>query len=92
MQPKNHLGITLQILSFGTCIFNCIFRRGSLLAYEIKWLDWKEWNNATCSNMDGARDCHTEWSKSDRGEIPHDIGYMGILKRNDTNELISKKI
>ena len=24
------------------------------------------WNNAICSNMDGPRDCHTEWSKSDK--------------------------
>ena len=26
---------------------------------------WKEQNNAICSNMDGPRDCHTKWSKSD---------------------------
>ena len=26
----------------------------------------KERNNAICSNMDGPRDCHTEWTKSDR--------------------------
>ena len=26
----------------------------------------KEWNNAIFSNMDGPRDCHTEWIKSDR--------------------------
>ena len=26
----------------------------------------KEQNNATCSNMDGPRDYHTKWSKSDR--------------------------
>ena len=25
----------------------------------------KEWNNAICSNMDGPRDYHTKWSKSD---------------------------
>ena len=36
------------------CIYNII-----LLSHE------KEWNNAICSNMDGPRDCHTEWSKSD---------------------------
>ena len=24
----------------------------------------KEWNNALCSDMDGPRDCHTEWNKS----------------------------
>ena len=26
----------------------------------------KEWNNAICSNMDGPRDSHTEWSKPDK--------------------------
>ena len=26
----------------------------------------KERNYAFCSNMDGPRDCYTEWSKSDR--------------------------
>ena len=31
----------------------------------------KEWNNTICSNMSRPRDCHTEWSKSDReGQIP----------------------
>ena len=33
----------------------------------------KELNNAICSNMDGPRDCHTEGSKSDRGQISYDI-------------------
>ena len=51
----------------------------------------KEWNNAICSNMDGLRDCHTEWSKSDReGEILYNIPYIWNLKRNDTNELTYK--
>ena len=41
--------------------------------------------------MDRPRDCHTEWSKSDReGEILYDIPYMWNLKRNDTNEITSK--
>ena len=26
----------------------------------------KRWNNDICSNMDGPRDYHTKWSKSDR--------------------------
>ena len=42
--------------------------------------------NAICCNMDGPRECHTEWSKSDReGGILYDIPYMWNLKRNDTN-------
>ena len=50
----------------------------------------KEWNNAICSNMDGPRDDHTKWSKSDReGQILYDVTYMWNLKY-DTNELIHK--
>ena len=50
----------------------------------------KEWNNAICTNMDGPRDCHTKWSKSDRErQISYDITYMWNLKY-DTNELIHK--
>ena len=33
---------------------------GTLLSYK------KEWNNAICSYLNGLKDCHTEWSKSDR--------------------------
>ena len=48
----------------------------------------KEWNNVICSNMDGARECHTEWSESDtEGEISYDIPHIWNLKRNDINEL-----
>ena len=30
--------------------------------------------------MDESSDCHTEWSKSDKGQISYDITYMWILK------------
>ena len=40
--------------------------------------------------MDGPRECHTKGSKSDRGEISHDIPYMWNPKRNDTNDLTYK--
>ena len=43
------------------------------------------------SSSSSSRDCHTEWSKSDReGEISYNIPYMCNLKRNDTNELTYK--
>ena len=38
--------------------------------------------------MNEPRDCDTEWNKSDRREISHDILYMQNLKKNDTNKLI----
>ena len=42
----------------------------------------KEWNNAICSNLDGPRDYHTKWSKSDRErQISYDIIYMWTLKK-----------
>ena len=41
--------------------------------------------------MDGPRDYHTEWSKSDREEeISYDILYWKNLKRNNTSELTYK--
>ena len=37
----------------------------------------KEQNNAIYSNMDGTRDSHTKWSKSERErQIPYDIMYI----------------
>ena len=42
----------------------------------------REQNNAICSNMDGPRDCHTEWGKLDRErQISYGIAYMWNLKK-----------
>ena len=41
----------------------------------------KEQNNAICSDMDGSRDGHTEWSKSDRERQIYEIAYMWNLKK-----------
>ena len=39
----------------------------------------REGNNATYSNIDGPRDCHTGWSKSHtERQISPDIAYMWI--------------
>ena len=47
----------------------------------------KEQNNAICSDMEGPRDCHTEWSKSDREkQILYDIAYMWHLQRTNSLE------
>ena len=51
----------------------------------------KEWHITVCGNVDGPKDYHTKWSKSDREtEISYDISYMWNLKRNDTIELTFK--
>ena len=60
----------------------CVIHDGVLLSH-------KE-NNAICSNMDGRRDDHTKWSKSQRErQIPYDIICMWNLQHN-TNEHIYK--
>ena len=51
-----------------------IWQNGILLSHK------KEQNNAICSNMDGTRDSHTVWSKSERErQIPYDIIYIWNL-------------
>ena len=42
-------------------------------------LSHKKWNNAICRNMDGPRDCHTEWSKPDR---ERQISYVTTYRWN----------
>ena len=40
----------------------------------------KEWNNAICSNMNGTRESHTEWNKSERErQIPYGITHTWYL-------------
>ena len=51
----------------------------------------KEWNIATCSNIDRPRKNYTYWSKSNRKrQILYDITYMWNQKKNTTNKLIYK--
>ena len=49
---------------------------GMLLSHK------KEQNNAICSSMDGPRDSHTGWSKSDRErQISYNIAHMWNLTK-----------
>ena len=63
-----------------------IYMYGILLSHK------KEWNNAICSNMDGPRDYHTKWSKSDRErQILYVISYMKNLKNWSKRFYITKQ-
>ena len=69
-QPKD---VHQQMTGLGRCgiYIYTIYICGILLSHK------KEQNNAICSNMDGTRDSHTEWSKSERErQIPYDITYI----------------
>ena len=57
--------------------------RGILLNHR------KEWNKVICRNMDGPRDCHTEWSQEE--EILYNIPYMWNLNINNTDALTKEK-
>ena len=47
----------------------------------------KEWNNVVCSNMDGPRDYHTEWSKTEKY-----ITFMWNLKNNKIESIYKPEI
>ena len=53
----------------------------------------KEQNSAICSNVDGPRDYHTKWSKSDRErQISYDITYMwNLIKMIQMNFFTKQK-
>ena len=50
----------------------------------------KEQNNATWNNMDGPRDYHTKWSKSEK-EIPYDITDVWNLNITQMNLSMKEK-
>ena len=47
-------------------------------------------NNAICSNMDGPRDCYTEWSKSEEDKY-HMISYVEFKKMVQMNLFTKQK-
>ena len=43
----------------------------------------KEWNNDICNNINGSRDYHITWTKSEREiQISYDITYTWNIKDN----------
>ena len=53
----------------------------------------KKNKNAICSNMDGTRDSHTQWRKSERErQIPYDITYIWNLIYGTNEPFHRKKI
>ena len=57
-------------------IFHCIYVPHLLYPFICWWtlrlLSHKKKRNwAICSEVDGPRDCHTEWSKSEREKLPY---------------------
>ena len=49
-------------------------RCGTWSMYKGTLLNHKKWNNGIYSHMNGPRDYHTKWSKSEREkQIPYDI-------------------
>ena len=52
----------------------------------------KEWNNAILRNVDGPREDHTDWNKSEtERQVSYDIIYIWNLKGHDINEIIKQK-
>ena len=75
--------VTSQDMSMG----RWVDKEDVVCAYNGIYLNHKnEWNNVICSNMDGTRDFHIKWSKSEREwQIPYCTTYMWNLK-DDMNE------
>ena len=68
--------------------FSCgAYRQWILLSCQ------KEWNNAICSNMDGARDDHIQWSKSERDrQLSYDITLMWNPKKYESRSVVSDSL
>ena len=79
------------------CVLTCIYMHTHMCAHththtRILLSHKKEWNMATCSNMDGPRHYHTKWSKPDRErQIIYDIIYMWNLRKNKWTYLQNRK-
>ena len=59
------------------------------ISNEILLSHKKEWNHVICSNTEGPRDYHTNWSKAEKDKY-HMISVIWEIFKNDTHELIYK--
>ena len=60
-------------------------RRRSISTLGILLSQKKEGNHAICSNMDGTRESHIKWSKSERErQIPYEIMYITYIRHRWT--------
>ena len=85
-------GLNLHLLYL--LIGRCILEENSTPNCTMEYCSSIEKNeiNVICSNMEGPRDCHTVWSKSDiKREISYGIPCIQNLKRNEASELTYKK-
>ena len=52
----------------------------------------KEWNDAICSNMDGTRDYHIKWNKSERErQLPYTSLTCAIKNMTQINLFMKQK-
>ena len=50
-----------------------------------------EQSSVICRDVDGLRDFHIEWSKSEREKIPYINAYMWALEKNGTDNLFAEQ-
>ena len=76
------------------CIYICIYIHTHTHTHNVILLSHKtEWNNAVCSNMDGSKDDHAKWSKSDRKRhISYDNTHVESKKEKVQMSLFTKQI
>ena len=91
MWLKEEYNISPWLLSTLHSVFYLIFTTSpinwvlKLSPFLILLSHKKEWNNVTCSNMDGPRDDHTKWSRSDKDKyhmISLVCGIWNIIQMN----------
>ena len=81
------VSVEVPVLSIDRGMDKEDIHNGILLSHK------KEWNNASCSNMDVLRDYHIKWIKSEReGQISFDITHMWNQKYSTNQHIYETKI